>query len=408
MGKCLPFTECRYSQIVKDDGEYVANNYNPFPVIIVKGEGSWVWDSGDNRYLDMFGSYAVHSFGHRHPRIVAAACRQMEKITVTSGMVHSENRGEFAKNLAELCGLDRVLCSSNTGVEAVEKGIKIARKWGYRIKGIPKDKAEIIVCENNFHGRTITVVSFSTVDQYQDGFGPLTPGFKVIPFGEVKALKDAIDDNTAAFLVEPVQGESGVNIPPEGYLREAKEICEKNRILLVTDEIQTGMGRTGKNFCYMHEEITPDMTFVGKALGGGILPVSAVVAKKEVMDVIGYGDDGSTFGGNPLACAVAIEAMKVLVEENLAFKATKKGGYLMSCLRAISSPHVKEVRGKGLLVGMELREGNAKDFCLRLLKKGVLAGYTREKVVRFSPPLTSTYDELTVGADAVRKVLETY
>lgn len=407
MDECLPFSECRHMKIIKETSEFSANNYNPLPVVLERGEGVWVWDTDGNKYLDAFSAYSVNNSGHRHPKIIAVLLKQLEKIAFTSNTVYTANRGEACRKIAELCGMDKVLLM-NSGSEAVETAIKIARKWGYKVKGVAAGKAEIIVCHNNFHGRPTTIISFSDVEQYRDGFGPFTPGFKLIPFGDAKALSRAITKNTVAFLVEPIQGEGGINVPPEGYLRKAKAICKDSNVLLALDEIQTGMGRTGKNFAYEHERIKPNMVIMGKALGGGFLPISAVATKNEVMRVIEPGNHGSTFGGNPLACAVAIEAIKVLVEENLASEAAIKGERLMSRLRAISSPHVKEVRGKGLFIGMELREGNARDFCERLLKKGVLTSYARERVVRFSPPLTATFEELDICVEAVKKTLETY
>ena len=395
---------------IKNFRRYVANNYSPFPVMLVRGEGSWVWDSEGKKYLDLFGGYAVQNFGHRHPRIMEALTKQLGKITLTSGLFYSENAGEFAKMLAELSGLDKVLLSANTGAEAFEKSVKIARRWGYARKGICDDRAEIIVCRDNFHGRTGLALAASTVEKYRRGFGPFAPRFVRIPFGDAQALKNAITEHTAAFIVEPIQGEGGVNLPPRGYLSESQEICRRSNILLVLDEIQTGMGRTGKNFCFMHElETPPDMLLVGKGLGAGFAKVAAVAAKQNVMDVIGPGDDGSTFGGDPLGCAVAIEAMKILTEEDLARKAALMGADLKGAIYAIrGGPRVKEIRGKGLLIGMELAVGSAKEFCKHMLKYGVMAGYAHKRVVRISPPLNMTSGEFTFGVDAIKKALKTF
>jgi ornithine--oxo-acid transaminase len=385
---------------------YSAHNYHPLPVVLERGEGAWVWDVDGNRYLDMLSAYSALNQGHRHPAILEAARRQLDTLTLTSRAFHNDQMGPFLKELCEATGFERAL-PMNTGAEAVETAIKMVRKWGYQVKGVAADKAEIIVCENNFHGRTTTIVGFSSEPQYKDGFGPFTPGFKTIPYGDAAALKKAITKNTVAFLVEPLQGEGGVVVPPTGFLAAARKICTENRVALVADEIQTGLGRTGKLFCYEWDDIRPDVLIVGKALGGGVYPVSAAIADSEYMDVFHPGDHGSTFGGNPLAAAIARASLRVILDEELPARSAKLGAWFMDRLRAIESPHVQEVRGKGLMIGVVIKEssGTARPFCEALEAKGVLAKETHHQVIRFAPPLTITEEELEFALEQAAAVL---
>ena len=386
--------------------KYGAHNYHPLDVVITRAEGIWVWDVEGKRYLDFLSAYSALNQGHCHPKIYQAMVEQAQKVTLTSRAFRNDQLGKFYKILSEISGLPRVL-PMNSGAEAVETALKAARKWAYKVKGVPENLAEIIVCANNFHGRTITIISFSTEEQYRDGFGPLTPGFKVIPFGDTSALKEAITPNTAAFLVEPIQGEGGIIVPPEGFLKEAEAICKENNILLIVDEIQTGLGRTGKMFAFQHENIQPDGIIVGKALSGGFYPISAFISTEEVMGVFHPGDHGSTFGGNPLAAAIAQAALQVLIEEKLPDRAAELGTYFMEQLRKIDSPYVKEVRGKGLLIGVELREeaGGARRFCEALEKEGLLAKETHENIIRFAPPLVITREDIDWAMERITKVL---
>jgi ornithine--oxo-acid transaminase len=385
---------------------YSAHNYHPLPVVISRAEGVWVWDVEGKKYMDMLSSYSALNQGHLNKRIIDAARDQLSRLTLTSRAFHNDRFGPFCEYMCEVTGQESVLLM-NTGAEAVETAIKAARKWGYLVKGVEADKAEIIACENNFHGRTTTVVGFSSEKQYREGFGPYSAGFKVIPYSDVKALEDAITPNTVALLVEPIQGEAGIIVPADGYLRRAAEVCRKNNVLLMLDEIQTGLGRTGKLFCYEHEGVRPDVLIVGKALGGGVYPVSGILARKEIMDVFTPGDHGSTFGGNPLACAIGMEALKVIVEEDLPGKAAESGDYMMGRLREIESPHVKEVRGKGLLIGVEVKEtsGTARPFCERLMSLGILAKETHHQVIRFAPPLVIKRAEIDWALERIEKVL---
>ena len=386
--------------------QYSAHNYHPLPVVLTRGEGAWVWDVDGNKYLDCLAAYSAVNQGHRHPAIVQAAKDQLDRLTLTSRAFHNDQMGPFLHELCDLTGYEKAL-PMNTGAEAVETAIKAVRRWGYQVKGIPADQAEIIVCENNFHGRTTTVISFSTEHSYNTDFGPFTPGFKIIPYGDTKALEDAITPNTAAFLVEPLQGEGGVIIPPEGYLAQAAEICRSNRVLLIADEIQTGLGRTGKMFCCEWDGVRPDVMVVGKALSGGFYPVSAMLADHEVMDVFKPGDHGSTFGGNPLGAAIARAAMKVLVDENLAERALELGDWFMNSLRQMDSPHVAEVRGRGLMVGVVIKpdSGTARPYCEQLMQRGILAKETHEQVVRFAPPLVVEKSDLEWALEQIAEVL---
>mgnify|MGYP002630847782 CR=1 FL=1 len=385
---------------------YGAHNYKPLEVVISHAEGVWVTDPEGNRYMDMLSAYSALNQGHRHPRILKALIDQAQRCTLTSRAFHNDRLGPFLQKLCAFSGFESAL-PMNTGAEAVETAIKAARKWGYKKKGVADGKAEIIVCADNFHGRTTTIVGFSTDPQNKDGFGPFTPGFVIVPFGDLDALAAAFNDNTVAFLVEPIQGEAGINVPPDGYLRGARELCDRHNALLICDEIQTGFCRTGKTFAFEHEGIRPDGITVGKALGGGMLPVSAFLASWDVMDVFHPGDHGSTFGGNPLACAVAVASIDVLIEERLSEAAEAKGMYLMHQMREFGSPHVAEVRGRGLLVGVEIQasSGPAKPFCKALKRRGILAKETHEQVIRFAPPLTITVEELDHALKHIGDVL---
>lgn len=385
---------------------YSAHNYHPLPIILSRGEGPWVWDIEGKKYLDCLAAYSAVNQGHRHPKIVQAAKEQLDRLTLTSRAFHNDQMGPFLRQLCELAGYEKAL-PMNSGAEAVETAIKAVRRWGYQVKGIPAEHAEIIVCENNFHGRTTTIVSFSTDESYKAGFGPLTAGFKVVPYGDVRALEAAITRNTAAFLVEPLQGEGGVIVPPEGFLKEAADLCTANNVLLVADEIQTGLGRTGKLFCSDWEGVKPDVMVVGKALSGGFYPVSAMLSGGDVMGVFKPGDHGSTFGGNPLGAAVARAALDVIVEERLPDRALELGNWFMDELRKIDSPHVVDVRGKGLMVGVEIRKesGTARPFCEALMDRGILAKETHEQVVRFAPPLVVERADLEWALGHVGEVL---
>ncbi|MCZ6689051.1 MAG: ornithine--oxo-acid transaminase [Planctomycetota bacterium] len=384
---------------------YAARNYDPLPVVLTRGEGVWVWDVDGKKFLDMLGCYSAVSQGHRHPKIIAALKEQADRLTVTSRAFHNDRLGPFLKRLCELAGMEKAL-PMNTGAEAVETAIKAARKWGTLKKGVPDGKAEILVCENNFHGRTTTIVGFSSEPQYRDGFGPFAPGFVTIDFGDAAQLADKIGENTVALLVEPIQGEGGVIMPPEGYLREARRICSERGILLVLDEVQTGLGRTGKLFDYLHEGIQPDLLILGKALGGGVYPVSAVLGSDEVMGVFQPGDHGSTFGGNPLAAVVGLASLDVLVEEDMAANAARLGDIFMAELRKIPGPHIQEVRGRGLFVGVEVKEesGTARRFCEALLDEGIVTKETHKQVIRFAPPLVITEDEIHWALERIQRV----
>ena len=383
-----------------------AHNYHPLPVVLTRGEGVWVHDPDGNRYMDMLSAYSALNHGHRHPRIIQALKDQADRITLTSRAFHNDLFGPLCEKLCRLAGQEMTLLM-NSGAEAVETAIKTARKWGYKVKKVPKDKAEIIVCENNFHGRTTTIVGFSSEEQYREDFGPFTPGFKLIPYGDAQALERAITPETIGFLVEPIQGEAGILMPADGYMKKAAEICRRNRVLLIADEIQTGFGRTGKLFCYEHDGIVPDLIIVAKALGGGVLPVSGVIGKRETLGLFRPGDHGSTFGGNTLACAVAIAALDVLVEERLVERSAEMGAYFMKRLREIRSDKVREVRGRGLLIGVEIKEehGTARPYCEKLMELGILAKETHHQVIRFAPPLVMTREEADWALERIAKVL---
>jgi ornithine--oxo-acid transaminase len=384
---------------------YGAQNYSPLPVVLTKGEGVYVWDDAGNRYIDMMSAYSAVSHGHCHPRLVKALVEQAQTLAIVSRAFFTDKLGKFLKRVSEIAGYEKAL-PMNTGAEAVETAIKAARKWAYTVKGVLPDKAEIIACRGNFHGRTTTIVGFSTETQYREGFGPFSPGFKIIPYGDANALAAAITPNTAAFLVEPIQGENGIVVPPDNYLAECFALCQKHNVLMICDEIQTGMGRTGKFLAADHANIKPHAVVLGKALGGGLLPVSVFLASKEVMDVFTPGDHGSTFGGNPLAAQVGLTALNVLIEDNLIARAAELGDYLMQQMKAIKSPIIKEVRGKGLLIGVEINSPyNARALCLKLLKQGVLSKETHGTVIRLAPPLVITKEQLDHVVKAMSQVL---
>ncbi|MBA1334070.1 MAG: Ornithine aminotransferase [Firmicutes bacterium] len=382
---------------------YGAHNYNPLPIVISMAQGVWVEDPEGNRYMDMLSAYSALNHGHRHPKIISALKEQADRVTLTSRAFNNDRMGPFFKKLSEFTGKDMVL-PMNTGAEAVETALKCARRWAYDVKGIDDDKAEIIVCSGNFHGRTVTIISFSTEPAYRRGYGPFTPGFKVISYGDIGALEAAINKNTAAFLVEPIQGEGGILIPAKGFLKEAYQLCKENNVLFIADEIQTGFGRTGKKFACDWEDVVPDIYVLGKALGGGVMPVSAVAAGREILGVFNPGSHGSTFGGNPLACACGIAALEVLEEENLVERSREMGEYFMNKLRDINNPRIKDVRGKGLLVGIELTE-DARPYCEKLKNEGVLCFETHYTVIRFAPPLVITKEEIDWAMERIRKVL---
>jgi ornithine--oxo-acid transaminase len=396
----------RMSHYIEQENRYTAHNYQPLPVVIAKGEGAHLWDERGRRYIDMMSAYSAVSHGHCNPRLVKVMHKQAQKLTVTSRAFYNSYLGSFAKLCCDVSGMERIL-PMNTGAEAVETAIKAARLWGYRSKKIPHGKAEIIVAANNFHGRTTTIVSFSSEDVYKHDFAPLTPGFKEVPFGDANALERAITENTCAFLVEPMQGEAGIILPPKGWLKKVQEICRKHNVLLIVDEIQTGLCRTGKMFAFQHEIDAPDGLIVGKALGGGLLPVSAFLAKAEVMDLFTPGSHGSTFGGNPLACVVAEEALRIMLEDKYAEKAKKLGDYMMAELNAIESPLITDVRGKGLWVGVEFDPDkiHARVVCEKLLEKGVLTKDTHETVVRLAPPLMISKDLLDQALTCFRQAV---
>jgi ornithine--oxo-acid transaminase len=395
-------------EYIELEEHYGAHNYHPLDVILTRGEGVWVYDIDGNRYLDCLSAYSALNQGHVHPKILNAMLEQAKQLTVTSRAFRNDQLPLFYKELSDLSGFEMSL-PMNSGAEGVETAIKLARKWAYRVKGVPRYHAEIITCQNNFHGRTVSIISFSTEPLYRDDFGPFTPGFVVVPYGDAEAIAKAITPHTAAVLLEPVQGEAGVNIPPEGYLRKVREICTKNNVLMIADEIQTGLGRTGKMFACDYESVRPDMLIMGKALSGGFYPISAVAADADLLGLFSPGEHGSTFGGNPLAMAVARASLRVLVEENMVENSANMGEYLLEQLVEIPSPHVKEVRGKGLLIGVELlpKAGGARRFCEALVKEGILAKETHENVIRFAPPLIIDKATIDWALPRIREVLNT-
>ena len=389
-------------KIIQQTEQFGAHNYHPLPIVISEAEGVFVTDPEGRRYMDMLSAYSAVNQGHRHPKIIDALKRQADKITLTSRAFHNDQLGFFYEKVAQLTGKDMVL-PMNTGAEAVETAVKAARRWAYEVKQIPGD-AEIIVCEGNFHGRTMTAVSMSTEAEYQRGFGPLLPGIKTIPYGDLEALKQAITENTAAFILEPIQGEAGILIPYDGFLKDAQEVCRAQNVLLVSDEIQSGLGRSGKWFASDWDEVTPDMYILGKALGGGVFPISCVAANKDVLSVFNPGSHGSTFGGNPLACAVSIASLEVLEDEKLPERSLELGTYFMEKLKQINNPMIKEVRGRGLFIGVELTEA-ARPYCESLKEKGLLCKETHETVIRFAPPLVITKEELDWAFERIEQVL---
>lgn len=384
--------------------QYAAPNYHPLPIVIETAEGIWVQDPEGRRYMDMLSAYSALNHGHRHPVIIQALKEQADRVTLTSRAFHSSAASLFYQKLSQFTGKTKIL-AMNTGAEAVETAVKAVRRWAYRCKGVPENQAEIIVCSGNFHGRTLTVTSFSSSAAYQKDFGPFTPGFRIIPYGDIDALRQAITPNTAAFLVEPIQGEAGIIIPPDGYLADAFELCKKMQVLTVADEIQTGFGRTGRRFASDWEGAVPDLWIMGKALGGGIMPISAVAADAEILDLFEPGSHGSTFGGNPLACAVAVAALQVLEDERLAERSERLGNYFMEHLKGIRSATVKEVRGKGLFIGVELHVP-ARPYCEQLMAAGLLCKETHETTIRFAPPLTITEDEINWAVERIKQVLK--
>jgi ornithine--oxo-acid transaminase len=395
-------TESKTEQLLALEDRWGAHNYHPLDVVVERAEGPWVYSVEGERYLDCLSAYSAVNQGHCHPRILATLTQQAARVTLTSRAFRNDQLPLFCRDLAELCGLDMVL-PMNTGAEAVETAIKAARRWGYRVKGIAEGQAEIIVCENNFHGRTTTIVGFSSDPNSREGFGPFAPGFRSIPFGDAEALEAAITPNTAAFLVEPIQCEAGIKIPPEGWLAEAADICRRNNVLLLLDEIQTGLGRTGAMFCAEHEGVRPDAFILGKALSGGFYPVSAVVGTRELIEVFEPGSHGSTYGGNPLGCAVARTALEVLRDENLVQRSAEQGAWFLEQLRAIEHPNIVEIRGKGLLAGVELRVP-ARPYCERLKQLGLLCKETHDFVIRIAPPLVITREDLGWAVERIRQV----
>ena len=394
------------SSTIDLENQFCAHNYHPLPVVLSRGKGVFVWDENGKKYLDMMSAYSAVSHGHANPRLVEVVKKQVEKLTIVSRAFYTDQLGEFLKLACELTGQDMAL-PMNTGAEAVETAIKAARKWGYEVKGIEKDKAEIIACTGNFHGRTTMIIAMSDEPQYQHGFGPFPAGFKLVQYGDAEALEKLITPQTAAFLVEPIQGEGGIVMPPEGYLKTCQEICRKHNVLLLADEIQTGLGRTGSMLACDHENVVPDGLILGKALGGGILPVSMFLSKREVMDVFTPGDHGSTFGGNPLASAVGLEALHILVDEKLPERSKEMGDYLMGQLQGLDSPLISDIRGRGLFVGIEIdpAHGSAREICEALMERGLLSKETHETVVRLAPPLVINREEIDWAVEQISEVL---
>ncbi|TNE25838.1 MAG: ornithine--oxo-acid transaminase [Alphaproteobacteria bacterium] len=391
---------------IEKENLFCAYNYHPLPVVLTKGEGVWLWDEDGKKYLDMMSAYSAVSHGHSHPRMVKALCDQAAKLAITSRAYHTDKLAPFLEKICRISGMDMAL-PMNTGAEAVETAIKAARLWGYKSKGIAKDKAEIIVAEGNFHGRTTTVISFSSEEDYKANFGPLTPGFKIVDYGDIEAMRSAITENTCAILIEPIQGEAGIRIPPAGYLKALRKLCDENNVLLILDEIQSGLGRTGKNFCFEHEGIRPDGLTLGKALGGGMMPVSCFLAKREVMELFRPGSHGSTFGGNPLAAAVATEALTVLEEDKLVENSENLGAYMLHEIAQIPTQLIREVRGLGLWIGVDFdpERVSAREVCERMMERGILSKETHETVVRFAPPLIITREEIDWALEQFKEVV---
>lgn len=389
-------------KLIEQSEQYGARNYHPLPIVISEAEGVWVKDPEGNKYLDMLSAYSAVNQGHRHPDIIRALIEQAGRVTLTSRAFHNDQLGPWYEKVARLTGKERVL-PMNTGAEAVETAIKAARRWAYDVKGVPDGQAEVIGCEGNFHGRTMAAVSLSSDDEYKRGFGPLLPGMRTVPYGDFEALKRAITPNTAAFLIEPIQGEAGILMPPRGYMEAARELCRQQDVLFIADEIQAGLGRTGRMFACEWERIVPDMYILGKALGGGVFPISCIAADESVLGVFNPGSHGSTFGGNPLACAVSIAALEVLENEGLAEKSEQSGMYFMERLKQISHPAIKEIRGRGLFIGMELTE-TARPYCEKLKEQGLLCKETHDTVIRFAPPLIISEEEMDWALERIRKV----
>lgn len=391
------------NQLIEKTEKYGANNYHPLPIVISRAEGVWVEDPEGNKYMDMLSAYSAVNQGHRHPKIIQALKDQADKVTLTSRAFHNDQLGPWYEKVSQLTNKEMVL-PMNTGAEAVETAVKAARRWSYDVKGVAEDQAEIIACVGNFHGRTMTAVSLSSDPEYKRGFGPMLPGIKLIPYGDLVALKAAITQNTAAFLIEPIQGEAGIVIPPEGFIKEAMDLCKANNVLFIADEIQAGLARTGKMFACEWEGIEPDMYILGKALGGGVFPISCVVANKDILGVFNPGSHGSTFGGNPMACAVSIAALDVLVDEQLAQRSLELGEYFINKLKDIKNPKIKDVRGRGLFIGVELTEA-ARPYCEQLKDFGLLCKETHDTVIRFAPPLVIKKEELDWAIERIAKVL---
>ncbi|MEH7336685.1 ornithine--oxo-acid transaminase [Neobacillus drentensis] len=396
-------TTTQSTTIIEQTQKFGANNYHPLPIVIAKAEGVWVENPEGNRYMDMLSAYSAVNQGHRHPRIIQALKDQADKVTLTSRAFHNDQLGPWYEKICKLTNKDMAL-PMNTGAEAVETALKAARRWGYDVKGIAENQAEIIACTGNFHGRTMGAVSLSSDPEYKRGFGPMLPGIKLIPYGDLEALKAAITPNTAAFLMEPIQGEAGILLPPEGFLKAASDLCKENNVLFIADEIQVGLARTGKMFACDWEEVEPDMLILGKALGGGVFPISCVVANSDVLGVFNPGSHGSTFGGNPLACAVSLAALDVIEEEKLAERSLELGKYFLDQLKTINNPMIKEVRGKGLFIGVELTE-EARPYCEKLKEEGLLCKETHDTVIRFAPPLIISKEEIDWAIAKIKAVL---
>ncbi|MGG7620157.1 ornithine--oxo-acid transaminase [Bacillus coreaensis] len=390
-------------EVIEQTEKFGANNYHPLPIVISRAEGVWVEDPEGNKYMDMLSAYSAVNQGHRHPKIIEALKKQADRVTLTSRAFHNDQLGPWYEMICEMTNKEMAL-PMNTGAEAVETAVKAARRWAYDVKGVEDDQAEIIACLGNFHGRTMTAVSLSSEEEYKRGFGPMLPGIKLIPYGDIEALKAAITPNTAAFLIEPIQGEAGIVIPPEGFMRAAFDLCKENNVLFIADEIQAGLARTGKMFACEWEGIEPDMYILGKALGGGVFPISCVVANKEVLGVFNPGSHGSTFGGNPMACAVSIASLQVLTEEKLAERSQELGIYFLSKLKEIKNPIIKEVRGRGLFIGVELTVP-ARKYCEQLKEEGLLCKETHDTVIRFAPPLVISNEDLDWAIERIKKVL---
>ena len=390
------------SKIIEQTEKYGARNYNPLPIVVSEAEGVWIKDPEGNRYMDMLSAYSAVNQGHRHPRIIQALKNQADRVTLTSRAFHNDQLGPWYEKICQITGKEKAL-PMNTGAEAVETAFKAARRWAYDVKGVEDGKAEVIACIGNFHGRTMLAVSLSSEEEYKHGFGPMLPGIKLIPYGDVQALEEAITPHTAAFLFEPIQGEAGINIPPDGFLREAHDICKREKVLFIADEIQVGLGRTGKMFACDWEDVVPDIYILGKALGGGVFPISCIAADHDILDVFNPGSHGSTFGGNPLACAVSCEALDVIVDEQLADRSQHLGAYFREELGKINNPVIKEVRGKGLFIGMELK-GEARPYCERLQEEGLLCKETHDTVIRFAPPLIISREDLDWAIGKIKQV----